>query len=108
MAQSHSLPARQTKSRRGAAVAGAMAAAALIVPGAASATTDSYTGVGKHRWVVPPGVTQLTVEGVGAGGGSGAGGNGCTPGAGAKLQGTINVPLGAQLTVDVGGRGGDA
>jgi hypothetical protein len=74
----------------------------------AAATTDSYTGVGKHSWIVPPGVTQLTIEVAGAGGGSDAGGNGCTPGAGAVLQGTVTVPQGAQLTIDVGGRGGDA
>lgn len=108
MAQSHSPRPGRTKVRRQAGVVGAVLAAALFAPSVAAATTDSYTGVGKHSWIVPPGVTQLTIEVAGAGGGSDAGGNGCTPATGAVLEGTVTVPQGAQLTIDVGGRGGDA
>jgi uncharacterized repeat protein (TIGR01451 family) len=108
MARSHSLRSAQTTSRRVAVVAGAVVAAALIAPGGASAAqTATFTGLGKHPWIVPPGVTQLTIEVVGGGGGSDASSNGCIPGTGAKLQGTIQVAQGAQLTIDVGGRGGD-
>jgi uncharacterized repeat protein (TIGR01451 family) len=103
VAQSHS-----PLGRRSAAIAGIVVAVALVAPAMAEATTDSYTAIGKRAWIVPPGVTQLTVEVTGAGGGTDSGGNGCKPGTGATLAGTLQVVPGAQLTIDVGGRGGNA
>ncbi len=64
--------------------------------------TFSYTGA-DQSYVVPAGVTSLTVYMWGAGGG---GGRYLSGGAGAALQGTLTVTPGETLTIVVGQAGG--
>lgn len=84
----------------------------------AQTTTDAFTTVGTHTWIVPQGVTSITLEAWGAGGGGGgteshvltysprAGGGG----GGAYSQIVLNVTPGEELTIEVGagGIGGNA
>ena len=47
-------------------------AVSLLLPGIATATTDSFTTPGAHDWVVPAGVNSATFTVVGARGGNSA------------------------------------
>jgi hypothetical protein len=95
--------------RRGArigALATALAAAALIVPAGAGAATQSFTTPGSSSFVVPTGVTSVSVEAFGAAGG--ASGDGKAGGLGAEAKAsTVAVTGGETLSVVVGGRGGN-
>lgn len=71
----------------------------------------SYTSAGSNNFVVPSGVTSVTVKAWGAGGGGGGGGSrfGDTGGDGAGggfAESTITVTPGETLTAIVGGAGG--
>lgn len=63
--------------------------------------TFSYSGA-RESWTVPAGITSITVDVQGAGGGQGA----SSGGKGARLQATLTVTPGDQLTLTVGGQGG--
>ena len=70
--------------------------------------TATFSTAGSSSWIVPTGVTSVTVKAWGAGGGggnayAGVGGSG---GGGGFAQGTITVTPGETLTVYVGGGGG--
>ena len=89
--------------------------------GASGSVTMSYTGgnsqsfttPGTSTFMVPAGVTSITI--VASGGQGGAGGGPIAPftatggagGAGATLQATVTVTPGSSLTVNVGGQGGN-
>jgi len=64
--------------------------------------TFNYTG-GLQTWVVPSGVTSVTIQAWGAQGGSASGG---TPGYGGYSTGTLAVTPGQTLYIYVGGQGG--
>ncbi|MBU1033400.1 LamG domain-containing protein [Patescibacteria group bacterium] len=64
----------------------------------------SYTG-SAQSYVVPEGVTSITVKSWGAGGGGG-GGSGNSGGGGGYATSTISVTPGETITIDVGGGGG--
>ncbi len=71
--------------------------------GPAAATTFSYTG-GVQTFVVPAGVTKLTVEAYGAeGGADGA----VAGGKGGEVKGEVTVTPGSTVYVYVGGKGTD-
>ena len=76
-----------------------------------SGTKVIYATSGGSSWVVPTGVTSITVKAWGAGGGGGGGGGASYPysggdGGGAGFaQATITVTPAETLTVRVGGRG---
>jgi uncharacterized repeat protein (TIGR01451 family) len=84
-------------------VVGLLAASPAL---AGTPQTLTYTVPGTHSWVVPPGVGQVEVTVLGAGGGQAAGGS-CTPGAGGSVKATISVTPGEELKLAVGGAGGD-
>lgn len=68
-----------------------------------------YNTQGTDTFIVPAGVTSLTVRAWGGGGGGGGGGNGAIGGAGGGggfVQETITVTPGETLNVYVGGGGG--
>ncbi len=76
----------------------------------AASTTFLYPG-SVQQFVVPAGVTEITVQAAGAQGGHGAssGGTSCftsCPGGGALVTATIPVTQGETLTINVGGMGG--
>ncbi len=74
--------------------------------GIASSTT--FTSSGTTSWVVPTGVTSITVKSWGAGGAGGksnAGVSGGAGGGGGFAQGTVTVTPAETLTVYVGGGG---
>jgi hypothetical protein len=86
--------------------AAALAAIALIAPTAASAATQTFTTPGSENFVVPAGVTSISVEAFGAAGG--ASGDGKAGGLGAKVaSSSVSVTPGETLSVVVGGRGGN-
>jgi hypothetical protein len=96
-------------------VAVGASAGLLVTPRADAAgpvtETFSYTG-GSQTFVVPEGVTELTIEVFGAQGGAAAGQSSDTTataegGLGGRAQVTFAVTPGAVLQVNVGGRGGD-
>ncbi|MBS1891393.1 MAG: hypothetical protein JST59_08870 [Actinobacteria bacterium] len=96
---------RRSRLGSGALVA-ALAIVALSVPAGASAATQSFTSPGVGSFVVPAGVTSISVEAFGAAGGSS--GDGKVGGLGAKASaGAVPVTAGETLTVVVGGRGGN-
>ena len=80
--------------------------------------TCTYTAVGADTFVVPAGVTALSVVATGAGGGAGDGQNlgvtisgrvaatGANGGSGAQVTATVAVTAGETLAVFVGGGGG--
>ena len=71
---------------------------------AASAVTVNFTAPGTQTWVVPTGVSSITVVATGAGGGGGYGiGHG---GNGGKVTATLPVTAGHTLNMYVGGGGG--
>ena len=65
---------------------------------AADQQTFNYTGA-PQSWVVPGGVTSVTIQATGAKGGGGNGGNG------ARAIGTYSVSFGQTLYIYVGGQG---
>jgi hypothetical protein len=72
-------------------------------------TTVTYTTPGSNSFVVPAGVTEVTVKIWGAGGGGGGGstnGNGGAGGGGAFVQSTLTTTPAESLNVIVGGGGG--
>jgi uncharacterized repeat protein (TIGR01451 family) len=88
-----------------------MAVVALALPAVAAADpqTVTFSTPGQQEmWMVPPGVTQISVDVLGAGGGTDAGGNGCVPGRGGEITATVAVTPGQTLTLLVGGAGGNA
>jgi hypothetical protein len=89
----------------GASVA-VLGAAALVTPTSADADiTQSFTTPGTTSFVVPVGVTSISVEAFGAAGG--ASGDGTAGGNGAKAAASsLAVTGGESLTVVVGGSGG--
>lgn len=93
---------------------GGLILSALLISSAADAqtvTTFNYTGA-MDTWVVPPGVTSVEVDMVGASGGwDDFGGSTITshiPGDGGRVQTTLTVTPGATLYIYVGGIGGNA
>lgn len=76
----------------------------------AAATTTSFTS--GTTWVVPSGVTSITVKMWGGGGGGGGNGgsaqSGGAGGGGGYATSIISVTPGESLTIDVGGGGGGA
>ena len=67
-------------------------------------TTFNYTG-SNQSYVVPAGVTSLTIDGWGAQGGNGNAGTASAGGLGAYISGTISVTPGETLTIIVGQMG---
>lgn len=70
--------------------------------------TTSYTSPGSDTFVVPAGITSITVKVWGAGGGGGGGGNsqpGGDGGGGGYVESTLAVTPGETLTLNVGGGG---
>lgn len=65
-------------------------------------TVLSYTG-GMVEYIVPPGVTSLNIEALGAQGASGQ--SGYVGGRGAKMSGDFAVEPGSRLIIAVGGKG---
>jgi hypothetical protein len=96
---------------QGTAVAGGYIYSAGGV-GSGTTTTSSYTTAGSSSFVVPAGVSYLTVKVWGAGGGGGAGsgssGVGGSGGGGGYAKGVISVTAGETLTVNVGTGGAKA
>ncbi len=93
--------------------AGLLVAAAFAAGGSAGADTTAtvqfdYTGA-EQTWVVPAGVTEITVVAAGAQGGDNAD-DGCFDfgGPGGRVTATIAVTPGQTITVVVGGHGGDS
>jgi hypothetical protein len=73
------------------------------------ATTTVFSVAGTQTYVVPVGVSTITVKSWGAGGGGGknsGGSNGGNGGGGGYTQADISVSAGESLTVIVGGGGG--
>lgn len=77
-----------------------------------SSNTIIYNTAGTNTFVVPTGVTSMTVEAWGAGGGGGNGnsstGTGGAGGGGGYAQSTLTVTPGESLTVNVGTGGAKA
>jgi uncharacterized repeat protein (TIGR01451 family) len=88
--------------------AGASTAAGSAVAAADPQTRTFSTPGQQVTWTVPPGVTQVLADAVGAAGGTDAGGNGCVPGHGGEVTATVPVTPGQTLTLLVGGAGGNA
>lgn len=85
------------------AVAGVIVAAAPRVANGAPYTVKfSYTGQ-EQAFTVPPGVTSVSVQAIGASGGGGS--SGTAGGSGGTATATISVTPGTQLYVEVGGNG---
>lgn len=86
--------------------------ALCIVPHTASAAATTTTFTAGTTWVVPSGVSSITVKAWGGGGGGGGnGGSGQSGGAGGGggyATSIIAVTPGESLTIDVGGGGGGA
>jgi hypothetical protein len=77
---------------------------------ATTTVTKSFTSPGDYYFMVPAGVTSITVSATGAAGGTDSGGN-CTShsyagGEGASVTATVAVSPGEPLFVGVGGPGG--
>jgi len=87
----------------------AVAAAVLLVgpmAWAALPTVQTFTSVGESTFIVPDGVSHVSVAAIGAQGGAGYEG-GCYAD-GAEVTGTLAVTAGETLYVEVGGQGGDS
>ncbi|MFO0358574.1 MAG: hypothetical protein ACK50A_16590, partial [Sphingobacteriaceae bacterium] len=69
-----------------------------------ASTTFSYTG-NLQQFVVPTGVTQITITAIGAAGGSLTANGSYTGGLGASMQGVFAVVPGNTLNIVVGGKG---
>ncbi len=106
--------------RRSCPVVLALVALALLAPPAGASTaagsvaagdpqTQTFSAPGEQdTWTVPPGVTQISVDVVGATGGTDAGGSGCVPGRGGEITATVPVTPGQTLALLVGGAGVNA
>jgi len=69
--------------------------------------TFNYTG-SQQTWIVPGGVTSVTIDLAGSQGGSGGNGTLWNPGGlGGRVQGTLTVVPGNVLYINVGGAGGN-
>ena len=105
--RANAAPGRRRIGRRTAgpgAVGILVAMAAVTAPSAAhAAITQSFTTPGSSIYIVPPGVTQLSVTAVGAAGGPWCANGG--GGRGAVVSGSFPASPGEQLTVSVGGVG---
>jgi Glycine rich protein len=105
--QPDAAPGRQRIRRRvtGPGLVGiVVATAAVTMPSAAQAAiTQSFTTPGTSTYIVPIGVTQLSITAVGAAGGPWCANGG--GGRGALVSGSVPVSPGEQLTVSVGGVG---
>ena len=66
--------------------------------------TQSYTSAGSYTWVVPDGMTSITIDMQGGVGGSSAY-NGASGGQGGRIQTTMQVIGGEVLYIGVGGAG---
>ncbi len=84
-------------------IVGAMSIASSPVH--ASVESQSFEVPGTYDFVVPPGVTSLTVDAFGASGGSGTGSPAVAGGLGGRTTATISVTPGETLKVVVGGAG---
>jgi hypothetical protein len=88
----------------------AVAQASPVCAASGTTVTCAYTAVGSGTFVVPGGVTSLTITAQGGSGGDGfAAGSAAagTGGLGAVATKTVTVTPGASLTVLVGGEGGN-
>jgi hypothetical protein len=88
----------------------AQQASAQTCTGAGTTVTCAFTTPGTTSWVVPSGVTSVTLKAIGGGGGNGdtsgaLGGNG---GLGAEASRGVAVTPGSTLTVIVGAHGANA
>jgi hypothetical protein len=72
--------------------------------GVPTTVTFNYTG-GQQTWVVPTGITSITVDASGAKGGDGRNGGPYPGGTGARVQTTLTVTPGETLNIYVGGQG---
>jgi len=85
-------------------------ASAFLIAGpmarAAFPTAQTFTSAGESTFIVPAGVSDVTVTAIGAQGGAGYEG-GCYAN-GAEVTGTLAVTAGETLYVEVGGQGGDS
>jgi hypothetical protein len=108
-------PAHTVSARLSVLAALAAAAVALAAPSVAKADTIEFTvqsGCAAQTFMVPAGVTSVTVEAYGAQGG--AGGAGAVPGSGGpgalggSATATLSVTPGESLQINVGGKGDDA
>ncbi len=80
-------------------------AVTLALPAAASAVSQTFVFTGASQtFTVPAGVTQITVEALGAQGGASE--SGATGGLGGRAIATIAVTPDEVLQIDVGGQGG--
>ncbi len=77
------------------------------MPATAAATTVNYATPGEQAFVVPAGVSQVTIAAAGGSGGKGTQHATCTPGNGGLEQATFQVSPGSTLSITVAGRGGD-
>lgn len=96
---------------QGTAVAGGYIYSAGGV-GSSATTTTSFTTAGNDSFVVPSGITSITVKAWGGAGGGGAGngnsGVGGTGGGGGYAKAVINVTPGETLTLRIGAGGAKA
>lgn len=89
-------------------VVGSLIAAILVVPAASPAwatTTVTFATVGTASFIVPAGVTSITIDASGSEGSAGVGDAG---GKGGKVVATVAATPGETLQVRVGGWGGNA
>lgn len=74
-------------------------------------TTATYYSAGNSSWVVPAGITSVTIKTWGGGGGGGAGSGGSSGGSGGGggyAKGVVTVVPGNNLSIDVGTGGSSA
>lgn len=90
--------------KRGVLPVTVIAAFSLLLPGVATATTDSFPTPGGYDWVVPAGVNSATFTVVGARGGNSASSDG---GEGGTVVTTLALTPGETLRITVGGSGAD-
>lgn len=98
---------RAGRARWGAVVGAAVVGAAAVAPAgtlAADPVNVAFAATGfEQQWVVPDGITSITVVAIGAPGGAGSGG--AAGGIGARVEGTLSVTPGTTLYVEVGAAG---
>jgi hypothetical protein len=79
---------------------------AIGLPAQAQQVVFNFTGA-VQTWIVPAGVTSITVDARGGQGGGNASDSTVVGGYGGRVQTTIDVTPGETLTIYVGGRGGN-
>lgn len=93
------------------ALVAALTGLLIVLPAGASADPTpeqfNYTGA-EQQWVVPLGVTLVSVQVVGAHGGAGVAGGGVGSGTPDEATGTLAVTPGETLYIEVGGHGQSA